>query len=216
MRTFVDIYLLHFLPHKKTPVNSKFLLTTLLIYIVGLLSAQTIYVQPFGSGNGTSWSNATNLQSALQSASVGTDIWVKEGIYNPVNCSSCTQQQREVSFEIPTGVQVYGGFDGTETVLNQRNVNTNATILSADIDEDGTDSNNSNTVVYFRNVSSQTILDGFSIRDGRADFSNSGDVTERRRGGGIYNDGSLSGGNSSPTIRNCIIENNYAISQGGG
>ncbi|MGK0365087.1 MAG: hypothetical protein ACI85O_002151, partial [Saprospiraceae bacterium] len=51
---------------------------------------------------------------------------------------------------------------------------------------------------------------------GRADFSNSGDVTERRRGGGIYNDGSLSGGNSSPTIRNCIIENNYAISQGGG
>ena len=197
-------------------MNSKFLLTILLTGIVGLLSAQTVYVQPFGNGNGTSWSNATNLQSALQSSTNGTEIWVKEGVYNPISCNSCTQEQREISFEIPTDVQVYGGFEGTETNINQRNVNANLTVLSADIDSDGTIANNSNTVVYFRNVSNQTILDGFSIRDGQADFNNAGDVTKRRRGGGIYNDGSLSGGNSSPVIRNCIIENNYAISQGGG
>ncbi len=205
------------IPHNiKIPMNSKFLLTTLLLCIVGLLSAQTVYVQPFGTGNGTSWSNATDLQSALQSATSGTTIWVKEGVHNPVTCNPCTQVQREFFFEIPTGVQVYGGFDGTETSLNQRNSTANVTVLSGDIDGDGTATNNSNTVVYFHNVSNQTILDGFSIRDGRADFNDAGDVSERRRGGGIYNDGSLSGGSSSPTIRNCIIENNYAISQGGG
>lgn len=197
-------------------MNSKLLLTTLLICIVGMLSAQTIYVQPSGTGNGTSWSNATDIQSALQSATVGSSIWVKEGVYKPVTCSPCTQQQREISFEIPTGIQVYGGFDGTETAFNQRNFNTNITIFSADTDNDGTTENNSNTVVYFRDVSNQTILDGFTIKDGRADFSNTGDVSKRRRGGGIYNDGSLSGGSSTPIIRNCIIENNYAVGQGGG
>ena len=197
-------------------MNSKCFLTTLLTCLVGLLSAQTIYVQPFGSGNGTSWANATNLQSALQSATTSTQIWVRAGVYNPTNCNPCTQQEREISFDIPTGVQVYGGFDGTETVLNQRNVSANVTALSGDIDGDDTTTNNSNTVVFFRNVSNQTILDGFTIRDGRADFNDAGDVTKRRRGGGIYNDGSLSGGNSSPVIRHCIIENNYAISQGGG
>jgi len=197
-------------------MNSKFLLTTLLISFAGLLSAQTIYVQSFGEGNGTSWSDATNFQSALQSATSGTQIWVKEGVYNPVTCSPCTQQQREISFEIPSGVQVYGGFDGTETVLNQRNSELNITALSGDIDGDETAANNSNTVVFFHNVSDQTILDGFTIRDGRADFDNEGDVSKRRRGGGIYNDGSLSGGNSSPVIRHCIIRDNYAIGQGGG
>ena len=197
-------------------MNSKFLLTTILLCLVGLLSAQTVYVEAFGNGNGSSWSNATSLQSALQSASSGTEIWVKEGVYNPVTCSSCTQQEREISFEIPSGVQVYGGFDGTETVLNQRNITTNITVLSGDIDGDGTGANNSNTVVFFRNVSNQTIIDGFNIRDGRADFNDAGDVSKRRRGGGIYNNGSLAGGSSLPNIRNCIIENNYAISQGGG
>jgi len=197
-------------------MSSKLLLTTLLICLASILSAQTLYVQPFGSGNGTSWTDATNLQSALQSANPGTQIWVREGVYNPITCTPCTQQQREISFEIPTGVELYGGFDGTETVLNQRNVNTNTTVLSGDIDGDDTSANNSNTVVFFRNVSNQTIIDGFSIRDGQADFNDAGDVSKRRRGAGIYNDGSEAGGNSSPIIRHCIIENNYSVSQGGG
>ncbi len=197
-------------------MNSKFLLATLLNCIVGLLSAQTIYVEPFGNGNGSSWSDASNLQSALSSASSGTEIWVKEGLYIPVDCNPCSQQDRDISFEIPTGVHVFGGFSGTETSLEERDFNANISVLSGDLEIDNASFNNSYTVVYFRNASNQTILDGFSIRDGEADSNNSSDLTTRRRGAGIYNDGSADGGNSSPIIRNCIIENNYSASQGGG
>ena len=197
-------------------MNSKLLLTTLLICIAGLLSAQIVYVEPFGNGNGTSWSDASSLQSALLSAPSDTEIWVKGGVYNPVICNPCTQLQREISFDIPTGVRVYGGFNGTETSLDQRDVNGNVTVLSGDIDGDGTGINNSNTVVYFRNVSNQTVLDGFRVRDGQADFNDTSDISKRRRGGGIYNDGSDVGGNSNPIIRNCVIEDNYSSNQGGG
>lgn len=209
----LDLFELSLITTKKISMNTKFLLATLLSCIVGLLSAQTIYVEPFGNGNGSSWSDASSLQSALSAASSGTEIWVKEGLYTPVTCNSCSQTERDISFEIPSGVQLYGGFDGTEMSLDERDFNANLTILSGDIDGNGTSYNNSYSVVSFENVSNQTILDGFNIRDGQADTD--GLTIPRKRGGGIYNNGSNTGGNSNPVIRHCIFENNYATSQGG-
>src|SRR4029453_3220444 len=82
-----------------------------------------------GANNGTSWANAyTDLQSALSAASSGNEIWVAAGTYKPTSGTD-----RSISFALENDVAIYGGFDSTEDLRTQRNVQTNVTILSGDI-----------------------------------------------------------------------------------
>ncbi|MCC7466842.1 MAG: hypothetical protein IT261_11255 [Saprospiraceae bacterium] len=110
----------------------KNLLILLFSCCSALLSAQQIwYVNQAAAGanNGVSWSDAfTSLQAALSVAQYGDQVWVAKGTYLPTQ-----DNNREVSFNLPQGVKLYGGFAGTETALNQRNVQVNATILSGEI-----------------------------------------------------------------------------------
>ena len=172
-----------------------------------------IYVDMDATGNndGTSWADAyTDLQSALTSVETGGQIWVTEGTYKPTSTTARTS-----SFEIPSGVKVYGGFAGNETQLSSRDYVNNTTTLSGDIGSVGTDTDNSYHVVKFTNAASTTILDGFTITKGYAEDANQND-TPNNCGGGIYNDGSGNGNSSNPQITNCIITDNYAYYQGGG
>ncbi len=161
-----------------------------------------IYVRVDGTGDGSSWEKATgDLQAALFSARKGDQIWVAAGCYK-----TTAHNNRMLSFVIPDGVQLYGGFAGHETSLSQRDWVANATILSGEIGTESTE-DNAYTVVLTRGVSPQTIIDGFIIADGTANGSGQfGDPM--RSGGGWYNDGSRYP--SSPTIRNCVFANNYA------
>ncbi len=176
-------------------------------------------VDATGNNDGTSWKNAfTDLQSALDVANLGQEIWVAEGIYYPTRevdfDRSGGSDPQEATFQIPSGVEVYGNFAGFETQRNERIWSSNATILSGDIDQDDDvlpDSGNAYHVVYFRNVSADTVLDGFFIRGGNADGNHPND-----RGGGIYNDGSYNRGGSNPKISNCVIYANNAGGLGGG
>lgn len=162
------------------------------------LNAQIIYVKKGANGNGTSWKNASgDLNQALDQAKKGTEIWVAKGTYIP------SQTDRNVSFTISSGVAVYGGFEGNETQLNQRNYKLNITILSGEIGTTFRD-DNSYSVVYISNSDNNTILDGFTISNGAATEKKDG---RTRGGGGLYNDGQESV--SNPTIQNCIFKNNY-------
>ncbi|MCC6724938.1 MAG: hypothetical protein IT258_10540, partial [Saprospiraceae bacterium] len=119
------------------------------------LRGQIVYVAPNGTGNGSSWANATgNLRAALDNAIAGTQIWVKEGTYLPTTCSICVFNDRNQYFQIKNGVKLYGGFGGFETDIAQRNITAHPTYLSGDINQDGSLVNNSFTVVYTKNVSS--------------------------------------------------------------
>jgi hypothetical protein len=71
--------------------------------------AATFRVAQDGSGGpGSNWSNAyTIIQSAIAAASSGDEIWVKQGWYTE-------------NITLANGVLLYGGFDGTETLLAQR------------------------------------------------------------------------------------------------
>ena len=158
------------------------------------------YVKSDASGNndGSSWNNAfTDLQSALTAASGNDEIWVARGTYKPGTT-------RDATFELKDGVAVYGGFAGGESSKDERNPQDNVTILSGDIGTPGQKTDNSYNVVKFFDVSGTTILDGFTIQDGNADFT---DVNDD--GAGIWNRGNL-------TLKNIVVRNNEAADDGGG
>ncbi len=165
-------------------------------------------------GNGLSWVNAYDkLQDALNYASLspGDQIWVAEGTYYPDEGVGQTGNDRTSTFNIPTGVEVYGGFAGDESQLSSRDWETNETILSGDIDAiPGDNTGNAYHVVYFHNVSDTTMLDGFTITAGNANGSG-----QYHNGGGIYNNGMGSDNSSNPQITNCTISGNYAWYGGG-
>ena len=165
--------------------------------------------------NGLTWATAySNLQTALGAIPNGTEIWVAKGAYKPTSTISKT-----ISFSIPSGAVVYGGFEGTETLLTQRNFNTNPTILSGEIGTTANPQDNSFHVVLFNAVSNTTRLDGFTIRDGNSNYtvptslvfpSSTMLPVTVNDGGGIALDNG-----SSPMIANCNIINNKGNFGGG-
>ena len=74
-----------------------------------------VYVTETGTGakDGTSWANAmagASLDAAVTKAGTsGYQVWVAKGIYT-----------RTATLNLPKGVRIYGGFEGTEKALSQR------------------------------------------------------------------------------------------------
>ena len=156
---------------------------------------------------GTSWSTALNdLQDALLLAQPNDSIWVAQGRYFP------STLDRDMSFNIPDSVAVFGGFAGWESSVSERLIEQYPTILDGNIGQLTDRTDNTRTIVLFENVSQAAILDGFIIQNGYADLS---EEDQSGNGAGIFN-WSNSGGTSSPTIRNCVIQFNTAIHNGGG
>ncbi|MGB0388269.1 MAG: cohesin domain-containing protein [Ardenticatenaceae bacterium] len=168
------------------------------------VSSAVIYVKADASGanNGTSWANAyADLQAGLAAATSGDQIWVAAGSYKPTSGSS-----RTVSFQLKSGVGIYGGFDGTESSREQRDWENNVTILSGDIGTVGDNSDNSYHVVNGSGTASSAILDGFTVTAG---YANGGNINHH--GAGVLN---YSNGN--PTLSHVIITGNSASNDGGG
>ncbi len=115
------------------------------LLVVGLSAPahaqQVIYVDgsASGAGDGSSWADAyTNLQTAIDNAAAGDQIWIAEGIYKPTG----DPLNRDASFTIPAskdGLKLYGGFEGeaTETRLADRDPDAHEVVLSGDIDGRG-------------------------------------------------------------------------------
>lgn len=89
----------------------------LAFFLAGMAAAQskTYYVSPTGTGDGSSWDKATTLSDALTAARAGDKIWVKG--FETVNSADSLYKG---SFTVKSGVQLYGGFAGTETKLTDR------------------------------------------------------------------------------------------------
>ncbi len=149
-----------------------------------------------GAGDGTSWTDAyPELRDALASSLCNSsEIWVAEGTYK-----ATAGVNRTATFQLVSGVSVYGGFDGTETLLSQRDWVAHPTILSGDIGVAADNTDNTNHVVTGSNTDSTALIDGFTLTLGHG-----------RQGGGVIT------ANGTPTLRNLIITENIAEDFGGG
>lgn len=165
-------------------------------------------------GDGANWTTAfKHLQDALTTGAGCpniSEIWVARGTYLPDRGEGYVAGDRDATFEMHNNIAIYGGFSGSETMLEQRNWTTFVSILSGDIGVTDLTDDNSFTVVFARSTNNSAVLDGFTIRDGRANNSLSMEYDYPRWcGGGLYNEG------GSPVIRNCSFINNRAGNGGG-
>ena len=95
------------------------LLSFLALFCVLTAQAQNrIYVSPDGTGDGSSWKATTNLESALAKAQAGDEIWLK-GFQQITNASQLYVAPVD-GWTVPSGVKIFGGFEGTETSITQR------------------------------------------------------------------------------------------------
>ena len=179
-----------------------------------------------GANSGRSWTDAfIDLQSALSTAGC-SEIWVAKGVYKPTAGNDQT-----ISFTIPAGTAVYGGFAGNETMRSASNPHQNPTVLSGDLGSndtgaangvdanvppDGSNSDNSYHVVYIDGrttpVVATTILDGFVITAGYAN----GSFPDDSGGGLICNANHVGSGLCSPTLSRLVFSGNFASSSTGG
>lgn len=183
------------------------------------------------------------LQDALICISAGSfdhcdekhEIWVAAGMYFPDEANAYLGPQlppsifngnRSAAFnlrvfgELDITMQIYGGFDGVgfagiggtrETSRSQRDPEQNETILSGDINQNG--SGNSFHVVNAQDVTSDTVLDGFTIEAGRAENGNGVTETQHKGGGMLCH--ALGNLACSPSLANLRFRDNKASEFGG-
>lgn len=156
------------------------------------------YVDSAAAGlqNGSSWANACrSLEQALDLAARCPDItqiWIARGTYTPF-----AEAGRNAGFVVPPGVNLYGGFQGTETSVSQRIYGAYPTILSGDVGITGVMTDNVYHVVTLQAGAEGALLDGITIRNGLAN----GPTQDAQQGSGIYNLGHLT--TNQVRIENC-------------
>lgn len=200
-------------------------------YLGIMAQTKIYYVSPTGVGDGTSWETTTTLQTALQNAVAGDQIWVQG--FEQITSADQLYIAPADGFSLKSGVQLYGGFKGDETNVNSRETLGKPyqmkyrSVLSGDIKRDDVVDNTnlifpanttrSDNATHVLNVNmapasgnnkntSPTIINGFSIGNGHADGYG-------EKGGGIYIHGDNTGGGIF-RIERCFLLNNYAT-QGG-
>lgn len=230
---------------KLYPTYCKLIATLLLLGCSIALSAQgkTYHVKvdseiTTSSNDGLSWENAITLTEALRQAKAGDEIWVKG--YEDI--TGHIYKAPKGGFVLPSGVAMYGGFAGDETIKNDLPTGRHKyqmkyqTALVGDINTN--DKASQQLIIYPENTtrtdnathvltlqmgvtknntndgSKPTIVSGFLIAAGNAKGDNS---TSDGRGGGIYvvnNSNDNNAGSRYFRISQCNFANNYGMRGG--
>ena len=189
-------------------------------------------------GDGLSWNQAITLESALRKAKAGDEIWVKG--YEDI--TGHIYKAPMGGFVLPSGVAMYGGFEGKETNKNVLPTGRHKyqmkyqTALVGDIDTN--DKASQQLIIYPENTTrtdnathvltlqmgvtkdnpndgnKPTIVSGFLIAAGNARGAN---TSANGRGGGIYVVNNSNDNNASSRhfrISQCNFANNYGMRGG--
>lgn len=230
---------------KLYPTYCKLIATLLLLGCSIALSAQgkTYHVKvkseiTASGGDGLSWENAITLENALSLAKAGDEIWVKG--YEDI--TGHIYKAPKGGFVLPSGVAMYGGFAGDETIKNNLPTGRHKyqmkyqTALVGDIatndkasqqliiyPENTTRSDNATHVLTLQmgvtkdnsnDGNKPTIVSGFLIAAGNASGAN---TSANGRGGGIYVVNNSNDNNASSRhfrISQCNFANNYGMRGG--
>ena len=185
----------------------------LLLLTAPLLPAQnTWYVNRSATGNATgqSWADAfPDLKMALTQAQAGDAIWVAQGTYVPD-----TGSNRDETFLLKSGVQLFGGFAGIESAVNQRNISEHPVVLSGNIGNAADSTDNSYTILTLFFPDANTRIDGFIFDHGYAvSDTNYYYNSPVLCGAAVYIHGE--NGKALPVFANCTFQHNTAVSNGG-
>jgi hypothetical protein len=148
------------------------------VLLVPSANAQVIYVRADAApgGDGSSWGSAfLSISDGIAAATPGAELWIAEGTYPE-------------AVVLSEGITLYGGFDGTETAVGERDWEANSTVIDA--------FGLGTSVVTAAN---NTVLDGLTVT-----------------GGSAVDGGGIKAGNETVTISNCTIVDNEASDRGGG
>jgi hypothetical protein len=175
------------------------------------------YVKPIssGSGDGTSWVNASaDLQGMINASLAGEEVWVVAGTYKPTEkLDVASANDRDKAFKLKGGVKIFGGFVGTELAVAERNFAINLTVLSGDLNSDNVASTgDAYHVVASPGNSNGAVLDGFTIQHGFADATGTVAQAKQNQGAGI----NISNEDASVTFKNLIIKDNNSSGTGNG
>lgn len=230
---------------KLYPTYCKLIATLLLLGCSIALSAQgkTYHVKvdseiTTSGSDGLSWENAITLTEALSRAKAGDEIWVKG--YEDI--TGHIYKAPKGGFVLPSGVAMYGGFAGKETIKNDLPTGRHKyqmkyqTALVGDIGtndkasqqliiypENTTRTDNATHVLTIQMGVTQdntndgnkpTIVSGFLIAAGNASGEN---TSANGRGGGIYvvnNSNDNNAGSRYFRISQCNFANNYGMRGG--
>ncbi len=144
--------------------------------------------------DGKTWGTAlADVQAAIDLAdglATTCEVWVAGGTYY-VYQSAITDV-----ITMREGVDLYGGFVGTETTITARDWVANPTVL------DGHDFGGTNQVVYVVHGANNTRLDGFVVTGGAPAT-------------GFVSSGGMQINSGSSTVANCTFIDNTAASSGG-
>jgi hypothetical protein len=166
-----------------------------------------------GTHDGASWATAyDDLQDAL-AETTATEIWIAAGTYKP----AAPGGDLAVTFLVDDDLRIFGGFDGSETRIDQRDPAANRTILSGDLNgddspdhmdmlwQDPTREDNSYHVLTVSGSDTTALLDGLVLTAGNA-YS---PAVEGDRGGGLSNY------RADVTVIDCVFVRNAARNGGG-
>ena len=203
------------------------MLTVCFVMVRYCEAEKLIYVDPNAPswGDGQSWETAyIFLQDALEAAEYGDVIHVSQGIYYPDEGDNITDNYRDETFQLKSGVTVMGGFAGVdEDNPDERDIKKYKSILSGDLKQNDGPITNPRTmptdpsradnclhVVTGSGMNNTAIIDGFTITAGNAHGNSPAPLDLRSSGGGMIN---VSG---SPTVNYCIFYRNSTDWYGAG
>lgn len=160
--------------------------------------------------NGKTPSTAySKLQDALSYARItpsrsGFEIRVAKGTYFPDEGNGYTNNDQNAAFELVSNTSIKGGYPAGFPLNKGRNYRSNPTILSGDIQQNGT----SNSYIIIQNV--------FSSHAPLVDASVDGFTIEKNSDFGLSNRSGIYNTHSNLVVKNCIIKDNHANSTGAG
>jgi len=140
-------------------------------------------------GDGLTWETAfTEIQQGIDSAYEQTkdggpsicEVWVAKGTYRIYKDGPAD------TIQLRSGIELYGGFSGSELLLCERNIQNNETILTGCLDTNncGVDDNQVFHVII---INTDSLINGFSIIGGNS----SEDITFNNGAGILIKDGYL-------------------------